>query len=178
MGDKFPKRKHIRLSNFDYSQKGYYFITICTYNRQFLFGNINQGSIKLNKIGEIIDYTWNDLINHNKIKLHNYVIMPDHIHGIIEIPKNDNCRERSTTVPNTKTYRFGIPEIIRQFKSFSSKRINMFLTQNGYKPFLAGKLWQKSYYEHIIRNEEDFREISEYIINNPRKWECKKKGLI
>ena len=54
----------------------------------------------------------------------------------------------------------------------------MFLTQNGYKPFLAGKLWQKSYYEHIIRNEEDFREISEYIINNPRKWECKKKGLI
>ena len=72
MDDKFPKRKHIRLSNFDYSQKGYYFITICTYNRQFLFGNINQGSIKLNKIGEIIDYTWNDLINHNKIKLHNY----------------------------------------------------------------------------------------------------------
>ena len=80
-------------------------------------------------------------------------------------------RERSVTVPENNCYHFGIPEIIRQFKTFSSKRINEYLKRNGYEPFPTGALWQKSYYEHIIRDENDYITRVEYIINNPLKWE-------
>ena len=166
-----PKRKQIRLKNYDYSKNGYYFITICTHRRQMLFGIIDDGKIKLNDIGNIVDFTWNDLINHNDIKLHQYVIMPDHMHGIIEIC--DCRRERSVTVPkefkvNCKKAikHSGIPEVIRQFKTFSSKRINEFLKRNGYEPFPTGKLWQKSYFEHIIRDENDYITKAQYILNN------------
>ena len=174
MNDKLPKRKQNRLKNYDYSQNGYYFITICTQNRKNLFGIIDGEEIKLNKFGDIVDFTWNDLKNHNNINLHQYAIMPDHLHGIIEIYEQ-NCRERSVTVPSSDNYHYGIPEIVRQFKSFSSKRINELLRQNGYEPFPAGGLWQKSYYEHIIRNEKDFLEKAEYILNNPLKLSLSKE---
>lgn len=170
----YAKRKQMRLKDYDYSQNGCYFITICTYNRQNLFGVICDGKMNLNEFGDIVDFTWNDLVNHNEIKLHSYVIMPDHIHGIIEIC---NRRERSVTVPpdnishEQKTqYCFGIPEIIRQFKTFSSKRINEFLTRNGCEPFPTGGLWQKSYYEHVIRDKNDYEIKTHYINNNPEKW--------
>lgn len=162
-----PDRKSNRIKGYDYSQSGYYFITICTQNRQMLFGEIRDGKMKLNPLGEIVDFTWNDLVNHNDIKLHKYVIMPDHFHGIIEI-----CgRERSATVPQKNNYHFGLPEIMRQFKSFSSKRINEYLKRNGLEPFPTGKLWQKSYFDHIIRDEDDYKTRVEYMMNNPLKWE-------
>ena len=166
--NEFPKRKRMRLKDYDYSQNGYYYVTVCTDKRQNLFGNIVDGKMDLNAIGNIIDYTWNDLINHNDIKLHQYVIMPDHINGLIEVC---NCRERSVTVPKTSNYHYGIPEIMRQFKTFSSKRINEYLKRNGYEPFPTGKLWQKSYFEHIIRDEADYITKAQYIINNPIKRE-------
>lgn len=167
--NELPKRKQIRLKDYDYSQNGYYFVTICTHNRQNLFGVVDNGKTILNEIGRIVDFTWNDLINHNDIKLHQYVIMPDHIHGIIEI-----CRmEQSVIVSQKSDYHFGIPEIIRQFKTFSSKRVNEFLNQNGCEPFRAGKLWQKSYFEHIIRDENDYISKAEYILNNPLNWKLK-----
>ena len=171
--NELPKRKQIRLKDYDYSQNGYYFITICTHNRQNLFGEINDGKIRLNDIGNIVDFTWNDLINHNDIKLHKCIIMPDHIHDIIEIC-NCHRRERSVTVPESSNYHYGIPEIIRQFKTYSSKRINELLKRNGYEPFPTGTLWQKSYYEHIIRDENDYITKAEYILNNPLKWELER----
>lgn len=93
--NELPKRKQIRLKEYDYSQNGYYFVTICTYKKQLLFGNINDEKMILNDLGEIVDFVWNDLKNHNDIKLHQYIIMPNHIHGIIQI-----SRERFQTVPH------------------------------------------------------------------------------
>ena len=162
-----PKRKQLRIKDYDYSQNGYYFVTVCTYGRKRVFGKIQNGEMRLNRFGDIINAVWMDLVNHNNIKMHEYIIMPDHIHGIIEM-----CgRERSVTVPENNCYHFGIPEIIRQFKTFSSKRINEYLKRNGLEPFPTGKLWQKSYYDHIIRNEQDYITRVEYMINNPIKWE-------
>ena len=168
--NKLPKRKQIRLNDYDYSQNGYYFVTVCIYGRKHLLGNIIEAKTHLNALGEIVKFTWEDLINHNDVILHEYVIMPDHIHGIMEI-----CgRERSATVPQKPHKRTGIPEIMRQFKTFSSKRINEYLKRNGLEPFPTGKLWQKSYYDHIIRNEQDYITRVEYMINNPIKWEFEK----
>ncbi len=166
--EEFPKRKSIRLPHYDYAQRGYYFVTICTHNRQRLFGEIHNGEMHLNDFGRIVDFTWNDLKNHNDIRLHEYAIMSDHIHGIIEICDR---RERSVTVPQTSHYRFGIPEIIRQFKTFAAKRINEECRRNGLEPFPTGRLWQKSYYEHIIRDENDYLTKAGYIHTNPLKWE-------
>ena len=149
----YPKRKQMRLSDYDYSQNGYYYITVCTYNRNKLFGKLQNGEIYLSEYGKIADFVWNDLINHNPIVLHEYIIMPDHIHGIIQINNNSKSVE--------------ISEIIRQFKTFSSKRINEHLKRNGLEPFPTGKLWQKSFYDHIIRDENDYIIKSQYIINNP-----------
>ena len=157
-----PKRKQIRLKDYDYSQNGFYFITICTKDRKKLFGMLVDGKINLNDIGNIVDFTWNDLINHNNIKLHQYVIMPNHIHGIIEI-----CNRRADLQASK------IPEIIRQFKTFSSKRINEYLKRNGREPFSMKEIWQKSYYEHIIRNEDDYLKRVEYMLNNPQKLELR-----
>ncbi len=165
-----PQRKQIRIKDFDYSQNGYYFVTICTHNKQKILSEIIDGKTILNDLGKIVDFVWNDLKNHNDIKLHQYIIMPNHIHGIIEI-----CRERFQTVPDNQNYHFGIPEIIRQFKTFSSKRINEHLKRNGLEPFPTGKLWQKSYYEHIIRDEDDYINATQYIIDNPLKWDIKEK---
>ena len=87
--------------------------------------------------------------------------MPNHIHVLIQI-----CREQSVTVPEKS-----ISEIVRQFKGFSSKRINTLLIRNGYEPFHTGELWQKSFYDHIIRNENEFINKWKYIDRNPIKWE-------
>lgn len=161
------KRKSARLKYYDYSQNGYYFITICTHKRQQIFGEIKNGKTKLNDIGKIVDFTWNDLKNHNDINLHEYIIMPDHIHGIIEIC-NRGHRGRFVTVTNAVKHH-GIPEIIRQFKTFSSKRINEFLRRDGLEPSPTENIWQRSYYDHIIRNEEDFLNAWKYINQNPIK---------
>ena len=163
-----PKRKQIRLKDYDYSQNGFYFITICTYKKKKIFGIINNEKTILNDIGRIVEHTWKDLENHNNIKIHEYVIMPEHIHGIIQINKNRLYLPKDS-IPEKNNN--SIPEIIRQFKSFSSRRINQFLNNNDFKSFSSGELWQKSYYEHIIRDEMDYIEKAEYIMNNPIKRE-------
>jgi len=159
-----PKRKSMRLKEYDYSQNGAYFITICTRNRQDLFGFIVDGVVKLSDYGKIVCDTYIDLPNHNpQLILDKFTIMPNHIHGIIVI-----CRERSVTVPKQRSH--GIPEIIRQLKSFSSKRINEYRLRNGLEPFPTNTTWQKSYHDHIIRNEEEYQEVWQYIDQNPAKW--------
>lgn len=147
----YPKRKRIRLAGYDYSQDGYYYITICTHDRKRILGKIEDNRVILSEYGKIADFVWNDLKQHNSIILHEYIIMPDHIHGIIQLCHNKN----------------DISEIVRQFKTFTSKRINEHRKRNGYEPFPTGTLWQKSFYDHVIRDEEDYITKRQYIVNNP-----------
>ena len=83
-------RRSIRLKKYDYSRSGLYFITICTQNREKLFGNIENNKMKLNHAGEMVDRIYNELINYYNMKIDNYIIMPNHFHGIIEIPQSPN----------------------------------------------------------------------------------------
>jgi REP element-mobilizing transposase RayT len=157
-------RKANRLSEYDYSQAGVCFVTICLQDGgRVIFGNIKDGQMVLNSAGQICSSVWNDLPNHySNVELGESVVMPNHFHGIIKL----NLKNSSIVGAGFKNTHIihGLPEIVRAFKTFSARKIN---EQNG---TIGARLWQRSYYEHIIRNEEDYLSIAEYIINNPMRW--------
>jgi REP element-mobilizing transposase RayT len=149
-------RHTIRLKNYDYAQAGAYFVTICVWQRECLFGDILDGEMVENGLAEIARFRWFDLVNHvENVTLNAFVIMPNHIHGIITIEPAtcDNSRKK-----------YGLPEIVRQFKTFSAKSINA-SRDTPSVPF-----WQRNYYEHVIRNEADYNRVADYIDNNPSSW--------
>jgi REP element-mobilizing transposase RayT len=151
-----------RLQEYDYSSPGAYFITVCTINREYYFGEIADGKMILNNFGKIVLDCWHDLPNHYaNIILDEFVIMPNHIHGIICI---NNVETGLKPVSTTKT-NHGLSEFVRALKTFSSRRINTNRKTSGYP------LWQSRFHEHIIRNEPELHKIREYIINNPLNWE-------
>ncbi len=154
-------RRSIRLKGYDYSRAGAYFVTICTQNRECLFGDIVDGEMMLNKNGEIVESVWNDLPNHYAhVELDYHIIMPNHIHGIIIIV---GAGLKPAPTDTEKTH--GLPEIIRGLKTFSARRINQIRDTTG------AKLWQRNYYEHIVRNENELNQIRQYIADNPARWE-------
>ncbi|MGB7293038.1 MAG: transposase [Thermodesulfobacteriota bacterium] len=163
-------RRSIRLKDYDYSQAGAYFITICAYNRACIFGDILEGQIKLNQYGEIVNLEWLKTNNmRTNLVLDAYIIMPNHIHGIISISDFDDRRgtlQRAPTFEHFgKPVSNSIPTIIRLFKSSVTKQIN------ALRGTLGLPVWQRNYYEHVIRNEDDLSEIREYILNNALKWD-------
>jgi len=160
-------RRSIRLKDYDYSQPGAYFVTICVKGRKLLFGEIIDGQMVINRYGEIVKYTWYDLPNHNdNILLDEFVIMPNHVHGIIIINNvgAGSVGAGSEPAPTTPTTNNSLTEIVRQFKTFSAYRINKIRQMTGVP------VWQRNYYEHIIRNENELNKIRKYIVNNPLKW--------
>ncbi|HOV71833.1 MAG TPA: transposase [Dysgonamonadaceae bacterium] len=171
-------RRSIRLQGFDYSQAGFYFITLCTQNREYLFGEILNGEIRLNEFGKIAYQCWLEIPNHfPNVQLDECVIMPNHIHGIIELKDIGNIEigvqnfepqrfEPQRFEPQRNEYQHIIPRsigsIIRGFKIGVTKG----LRQNTD----IYVVWQRNYYECIIRNEVELNRIRQYIINNPKKW--------
>ncbi len=154
-------RKPNRLPGYDYSQNGYYFITVCVHNHAQWFGEIKNGEMILNKYAEIVRKCWYDLpIYYKNVKLDEFVIMPNHIHGIIIID-NGNVGNGFKPFPTNH----GLSEIVRGLKTFSSRRINETI-DDGVKFH-----WQKSFYDHVIRNEISLNRIREYIHNNPAQWD-------
>ena len=157
-------RRSIRLKEYDYSQEGYYYVTICTKNRECHFGQIVNGKMKLNDSGEIVQFCWHDLPNHYAFcKLDEFVIMPNHIHGIVVIDR-ESFVVGAGFKPAPTMKRHGLFEIIRAFKTFSSRKINDLQQSSHFQ-------WQRNYYEHIIRNEKELYWKRKYIIDNPIKWE-------
>ena len=160
-------RKEIRLNNYNYSQEGVYFVTICSFNKEKLFCEIDEGVdtvntedinfkrfIKLTEIGIIITDAINNIENiYENISIFDYVIMPNHIHLLLDFSANP------------KSYN-GIKELLKVIgglkryvtKEYNTNRIN------------KREIWQKSFYEHIVRNEKEYYSILEYIIYNPLKW--------
>ena len=169
-------RKSIRLKNHDYSEKGYYYITVCTQNRENLLCDIDNGHVVLNENGIIVKNTWFDLPNHNaNIVLDEFTIMPNHIHAIIIIVGAGSKPAQSGSTQNhgAKTNRAGLEpaptsslsEIVRQLKTFSARQINKHRNKQ------RTPVWQRNYYEHIIRNAEELNKIRVYIANNPLNWQ-------
>jgi REP element-mobilizing transposase RayT len=156
-------RRSVRLRDYDYTQAGAYFVTICTYRRVCLFGDMVNGCMQLNDCGQIVTAHWDDLVNHYPhVELDVFVVMPNHVHGIIVL--TDNVGAGLKPAPTTTTRHHGLPEIVRGFKTFSSRRINYLRKMPG-QP-----VWQRNYYEHVIRSEEELDRIRQYILDNPAKW--------
>jgi len=155
------ERKQVRLRDYDYSKSGYYFITICTKNREEWFGKVEKGKMKLSQYGKIVNQCWNDLSNrYLNCSLDTFVIMPNHIHGIIVINNDKTVGNGSKPFPT-----HGLSEMIRGFKTFSSRKINEGI--KGDNKFQ----WQKSLYDHIIRSEKSLDNLRYYITFNSLKWE-------
>ena len=163
-------RRSIRLKDYDYSQAGAYFVTICAKDKKYLFGNIISDKMELSEIGKIINRFWIEIPNHfSNVHLDEYIIMPNHLHGIVMI--DINCRGGVTpphikgrgTLPLQQKRPLG--HIIGYFKYQSTKYINKIYGLPG------RAIWQRNYYEHIIRNENELNHIREYILYNPLQWQ-------
>ena len=166
------KRKSIRLTGYDYSRPGAYFVTICVKDHTNLFGSIEKAVMRENEFGKIVRECWNDLPNHySSVKLDTFVIMPNHIHGIIVILDDDHVdvvaglKPATTPAPTNKIKRHGLSEIIRALKTFSARRINEIRESSGVP------IWQRNYYEHIVRTESALHQIRKYIEENPVNWQ-------
>ncbi len=168
---KYNPRKHnrhsIRLKNYDYSSPGLYFITLNTKNREQLFGQIKDGEMILNEFGQIVDNFWREIPDRFvNVQLHKYVVMPDHFHGIIEIKyRLPDPKIEKETDQTKKRRKMLIPKIIGRFKMRSAKEINLLRGTQG------TKVWQRDYWEHIIRDKNEYTRITNYIKNNPKNWE-------
>ncbi len=180
-------RHSLRINKYNYSLPGAYFITICTYRKENILGYMIDGKIELNVLGKITVREWLKTFQIRKnIQLDEYVIMPNHFHGIIILTENDghnsSCPYKNNQNPykcrgtmhraHPSTYEsFGkpipgsIPTIIRMFKSAVTREIKRL----DY-PFLYS-IWQRNYYEHVIRNERELNRIREYIQSNPLRWQ-------
>ena len=165
-------RRSIRLKHYDYSQKGAYFITICTRNREIIFDH--------NSIKNMIKKWWEKLPNkfHN-VEIDEFIVMPNHIHGIIFIVGVVVVGADPCVCPNEKLGEHtGSPlhKIVQWFKTMTTNEYINNVKMFGWKSF-DGKLWQRNYYEHIIRNEKELDVVRKYIINNPLQWDFDKNNL-
>jgi REP element-mobilizing transposase RayT len=170
-------RKSIRLKEYDYSQNGAYFITICANDREYLFGEINAGTNAHADAGKMVDQQWNKLSNRfQNIQLDEYVVMPNHLHGIIIIVGAPLVGAHSIPMV-APTDAPTIGDIVGAFKSITTHEYIIGVKNNNWPEFNK-KLWQRNYYEHIIRNEKSLNKIREYIINNPFKWDTDRNNPI
>ncbi len=153
-------RKTMRLKNYNYSQMGCYFVTICTKDRIECFGKICDEKIELNSFGRIAQKVWQAIPEHfENVLPDEFIIMPNHVHGIltIEVGNRHACslavkREHQT-----------LPVVIGSYKSAVTKQINEAMPDKFY--------WQRSFFDHVIRSDEELNKVREYIIGNPRQWD-------
>lgn len=157
-----PERKNLRLPHYDYSQAGYYFVTLCTHKMKSLFGMINMGKMECNRLGNIVEQSWRESSKlRQNIVIHEYIVMPNHFHGIVEICKNSQNDDQ----PKTMVEKNHLGNIVKGFKSQVTSLARSASRQD------SNIIWQRGFHEHIIRNESSLLKIREYVINNPLKWE-------
>jgi putative transposase len=161
------RRKQIRLREYDYSSAGAYFLTVCVKDGIGMFGEIVDGEMIQNEYGNIVKSCWDELhVHYSQIELDAFIVMPNHVHGIIiihdsvgaihELPLRWTPRQRRQML---------LPKIVGRFKQNSAKRINEL---RGSPP---SSVWQRNYFDHIIRNEKSLNRIREYIVTNPERWQ-------
>lgn len=175
-------RRSIRLKGYDYSQSGAYFVTICTQGRACLLGSIENGAMVLNEYGCVVRDEWLKTAEiRAEIQAGEFVVMPNHFHGIVIItePTIGAIRELPLRTPNhsvgaihesplplrQQRRQMALSKIVGRFKMLTAKRINEIRQLHGVP------VWQRNYYEHVIRNEVDYGQVAEYIADNPCCWE-------
>lgn len=158
-------RRSIRLKGYDYTQAGTYFVTICVQHRMCLLGEICDKIMRHNAAGQMIQAVWNELPQHYPgVAIDAFVAMPNHVHGIILLTGIDQVNADQTTAPV-----LSLPEVVHRFKSLTTAQYRKGVSEGGWKPF-PGKLWQRNYYEHIVRDATELNHIRDYIARNPAHW--------
>lgn len=190
-------RRSIRLKGYDYSRMGAYFVTIVTQGRECLFGQVVDGEMRLNDAGRMVQAVWDQLpVFYPGVQVDAFIVMPNHIHGIIvltghpvgagpracpdNVPK-ETGQPRGTRQPQETGQPRGVaptlslPDVVHRFKTMTTKRYADGVKTMGWQPFV-GRLWQRNYYEHVIRNDGSLNHIREYIANNPLGWESDREN--
>jgi putative transposase len=170
-----PRRRSVRLPEFDYSQPAAYFLTICSREKRHVFGEIVGGEVKLSAAGRIVDECWREIPAHfPNVELPIHVVMPNHVHGIVVIRLGAVHKFDQQPV---ETQRLGahppgsIPVIVRSFKAISARQIRELI------PAREIAVWQRGYYERVIRGEKEFRDTCKYIRLNPARWGSDEENL-
>jgi putative transposase len=169
-----PNRKSIRWRGYDYSSAGIYFVTICAFERRSIFGSISSGVINPSLIGRIVSEHWFDLPKHFVgLELDAFVVMPNHIHGIlllnslkssvIEKPASGDAVVGAGPRPARR--RPKLPDIIGEFKRFSALKIN------STRGITGQPVWQRNYFERVVRDGKEMEKVQRYIGENPMRWE-------
>ena len=174
MKETIQNRKLNRLKEYDYSSEGFYFITICTKKMVEWFGKIEKGEMTLSEEGRIANNQWLEIPRYyENIDIDEFVVLPNHIHGIIIIKDAIFGRTEHCSVPTiNKNEHYGtVSKIIKSFKEIVSKNIRKQCRNYDFQ-------WQRSFYDHIIRNEKSLQNIRNYVINNQLKWESDKYNPI
>ncbi len=184
-----PERHHrrsIRLQGYDYTRPGAYFVTIVTQGRLCLFGEVVAGEMRMNNAGRMVQQVWDELaLFYEGVQTDAFIVMPNHVHGIIILTGNvratprgcpDDATPRGCPNPPSgqargpaPTLGLGLPDVVHRFKTMTTKRYADGVRANQWTPF-PGRLWQRNYYEHIIRDDQSWRRIREYITTNPLRW--------
>ncbi len=198
------RRRSIRLKDWDYSRTGMYFGTICAQNRVCLFGDVVNGDMRLNDAGRMVEKWWSEL-NHKfpMVQTDQFAVMPNHVHGIIAIvgaalrvcphdlpvcPDEPGAHTGAGAYTNMGAHtgvgahtsagtHIGVPlpRIVQWFKTMTTNEYIRGVKQFGW-PRFDRRLWQRNYYEHIVRNDDELNRIREYIMNNPLKWELDREN--
>jgi putative transposase len=162
---KTRRRQSIRLQNYDYSLAGAYFITIVTQGRKCLFGEIVEGEFRSNACGQIVQYEWERSAQiRTEIELDAFVVMPNHIHGVIVISEAMG-RATGRSPLQSGPSRRSLGAFVGGFKAVITKRFNALRGSPG------TPVWQRNYFEHVIRSEDSLKRIRQYILDNPVRWE-------
>lgn len=165
---KYPCRRSIRLPDYDYTTPGAYFVTVCAHENRCLFGKVIEGKIILNELGNIVVQCWQEIPEHfPKSELDEFIVMPNHVHGLLIF--NENCRGIACYAPTAtgfgKMVPGSLPALIRSFKSAVTRKVNKIRRTPGVP------VWQRGYYEHVVRRADKINRIREYILQNPLRWE-------
>jgi putative transposase len=168
-------RKSMRLINYDYSQAGAYFVSLCTQNRICIFGEINKGQMILNDIGKMIQFQWERLPSRSpSIEMDEFIVMPNHLHGIIFLNDPGAVEEDSHSgimnASDEGSEKCSLGIVIGTFKSITTNEYIDRVNKKSWAPF-DKRLWQRDFYDHIIRNSKELDAIRKYIALNPLRWE-------
>jgi REP element-mobilizing transposase RayT len=164
----------MRLAGYDYAQAGAYFVTACTQGRVCLFGEVVDGEMRTNEAGAMVKRVWEELPKfYAGVALDVFVVMPNHVHGIIVLvgaaPRACPCGGLGTGQPQGVAPTITLPDVVHRFKTLTTRRY-VEGVKRGWWPVFERRLWQRGYYEHVIRDEASLDAIRRYVVDNPSRW--------
>jgi REP element-mobilizing transposase RayT len=176
------QRRSIRLRGYDYARAGAYFVTVCVQDRECLLGQIVEDEMRLSEAGQMVQSVWDELPErYPGVDVDQFVVMPNHVHGIMVLtgivgapPRGcpddamgDNWDGQARGPAPTGG--LSLPDVVHRFKSFTTAQYRHGVKNQGWTPF-PGRLWQRNYYEHVVRNDDELGRIRQYIADNPASW--------